>query len=244
MKTTKLFSIILSFCLFMCVSTFSAGCHMRDFRGDGNVVKQDRKVSSFNGLEISGAFEIILNQGDIEAVTVEADENILPYIRTEVVNGTLIIETKDKPFHHATRMKVYITIKGLKSIDLSGAIDLQTQNRLNLSDLEIDVSGASNANLDIAVQKLSLDGSGASKLIFKGSAVEVKMDLSGASNIYAFDMPVENYTISLSGAGKAEINVLKKLSVEISGAGSIKYKGSPAMIDEDVSGAGTIKKVE
>ncbi len=244
MKTTKLFSIILFASLFIGISTLTAGCHMRDLRGNGNVIKQDRKISSFNEIEVSGAFEVFLKQGDVEAITVEADENLMPYIRTEVVSGTLIIETKDNLFHHMTEMKVYITFKGLREIELSGAVDIRTQNQLNLSDLKIDVSGASNANLDIAVQKLELDGSGASKIFFKGSAVNVEMDLSGASDIFAYDMPAENYKISISGAGKAEINVQKSISAEISGAGSIKYKGSPATIDQEVSGAGTIKKVQ
>jgi len=244
MKTTKLFSFILFATLFGGVSTLSASCHMIGPKGNGNVVKQDRKVSSFNGIEVSGAFQVYIKQGDNEAVTVEAEENLMTYIRTEVVNGTLIIETKDRPFHNTTKMTVYVTIKGLKSIDLSGAVDLETQNKLNLSDLKIDVSGASDAKLEITVQKLDLDGSGASKLLFRGSAVDVKMDLSGASEIYAYDMPAASYSVELSGAGKAEINVSKKLSAEISGAGTIRYKGTPTVIDQDVSGAGSIKKVE
>lgn len=244
MKTTKLFSVILFASLFIGISTIFAGCHMRYTHGNGNVVKQDRTVSSFNGIDVSGAFDVYLKQGDNEAVTVEAEENLLPYIRTEVVDGTLIIETKDRPFHNTTKMTVYVTIKGLKSIDLSGATDIETQNKLNLSDLKIDISGASEAKLDFAVQKLNLDCSGASKILLTGSAVNVTMDLSGASKLLAFDMPAESYSISLSGAGKAEINVSKKLSADISGAGTIKYKGSPAEIDQEVSGAGSIKKVD
>jgi len=244
MKTTKLCSVILFASLLFGVSSLSAGCHLIGTQGNGNVIKQDRKVSSFNGIEVSGAFQVFLKQGNAETVTVEADENLLSFIRTEVVNGTLIIETKNMPFHATTKMTVYVTIKGLKSIDLSGAVDIETQNKLNLSDLKIDVSGASDAKLEVAVQKLDLDGSGASKLLFRGSAVDVKMDLSGASEIFAYDMPAESYSIELSGAGKAEINVSKKLSAEVSGAGTVRYKGSPTVIDQEVSGAGSIKKAD
>jgi len=244
MKTTKLCSAILFTILFFGVSSLFAGCNLIGTHGNGKVIKQDRKVSSFNGIEVSGAFQVYLKQGDNEAVTVETDENLLSFIRTEVVDGTLIIETKDRPFHATTKMIVYVTFKGLKSIDLSGAVDLETQNKLILSDLKLDVSGASDSKLEIAVQKLDLDGSGASKLLFRGSAIDVRMDLSGASEIFAFDMPSESYSIELSGAGKAEINVSKKLTAEISGAGTVKYKGSPTVIDQEVSGAGKIKKVD
>jgi carbon monoxide dehydrogenase subunit G len=244
MKTTKTLSAVLFFSLFIGISTLFAGCHLRGPAGDGNLTKQERKISSFNGIDIGGAFNVYLKQGDAEALTLEAESDILQYIRTEVKDGILNIDIKDHSFHQIGKINVYITIKGLKSVDLSGAVDLQTQNKLNLSDLSVDVSGAADLRVEMAVQKLSIEGSGASKMSFTGSASEINMDLSGASEIYAFDMPADNYSISMSGAGKAEINVTKKLIVEISGAGTIRYKGSPAEISQDLSGAGSIKKVQ
>ncbi len=89
-----------------------------------------------------------------------------------------------------------------------------------------------------------LDCSGASKIKLTGTAVDVNMDLSGASDIFAFDMPAENYDIEISGAGNAQLTVNKRIRAEISGAGSVKYKGSPTEIDQSVSGAGSIKKVQ
>ena len=56
-------------------------------------------------------------------------------------------------------------------------------------------------------------------------------------------MVAETYDIEISGAGEAQINVTKKIAAEISGAGTVKYKGSPSEIDQNVSGAGSIKKV-
>ena len=244
MKTTKILSTILFVSLFMGVSTMFAGCRFNGHAGDGPLIKQERKITSFNGIDVAGAFNVYLRQGDAEALTIEAEEKIMQYIRTEVKDGILNIDMKDHVYHNTGKINVYVTIKGLKSLDLSGAVDLQTQNKLSLSDLSVDISGAADVRLEMSVQKLSIDGSGASKMSFTGSASEVTMDLSGASEIYAFDMPAESYTISMSGAGKAEINVTKKLNAEISGAGSIRYKGSPAEISQDLSGAGSIKKVQ
>jgi hypothetical protein len=211
--------------------------------GDGNVLKETRTVASFDGIEVSGAFDIILKQGAAEEVIVEADANLLPIIRTEVVSGTLMIETK-KPVHHVTVMRVYVTVKDLKRIDVSGAVDINTEGQITVPELSFDASGASDSKLDIVVQKLRLNCSGASKMKFSGSAVDVNMDLSGASDIFAYEMPAENYDIEISGAGNAQINVSKKIRAEISGAGSVKYKGSPTEVDQSVSGAGSIKKVQ
>lgn len=240
----RIFSMFLFVSLFVGITTLFAACNVIPaVHGDGNVLKETRKVSAFDGIDVSGAFNVILKQGAIEEVTVEADANLLPIIRTEVVAGTLMIEIK-KPTHHVTVMKVYVTVKDLKQIDVSGAVDINTEGRITVPELSFDASGASDSKLDIAVQKLKLDCSGASKMKFSGTAVDVDMDLSGASDIFAYDMSAENFDIQISGAGNAQINVSKKIHAEISGAGSVRYKGSPTEVDQNVSGAGSITKVQ
>lgn len=244
MKSMRTFSTFFFACIFAGMSTLVSGCNtIGGVHGDGNVLKETRKVSSFDGIDVSGAFDIIIRQGTAEEVTVESDANLLPLIRTEVVAGTLRIETR-KPVSHPTVMKVYVTVKDLKNIDVSGAVNIDTDGRLTVSELGIDASGASEAKMELAVQLLRLDCSGASKMKFNGSATEVKMDLSGASEIFAYDLLSDSYDIEISGAGNAQVNVSKRIRAEISGAGSVKYKGSPAEVDQSVSGAGSIRKVE
>ena len=244
MKSTRIFSTLLMVALFAGLSGIVSGCDAVDgLHGDGNVLKETRKVSGFDAVDVSGAFDIILKQGTTEEVTVEADANLLPVIVTEVTGTTLRIDTR-KPVHHVTTMRVYITLKDLNKIDVSGAVDISTDGRLSLQNLSVDASGSSDSKMDLAVQRLELDCSGASKMKFSGSAVDVSMDLSGATDIFAYDLVSENYDLEISGAGNAQINVSKRLRAEISGAGSVKYKGSPTSIDQSVSGAGSIKKVE
>lgn len=240
----RIFSMFFLASMFVGMSGLFAACNViNGTRGDGNVLKETRKVSSFDGIDVSGAFDIVLKQGTVEEVTVEADANLLPLIRTDVVGGTLKIDTK-KPINHVTVMRVYVTVKDLKHIDVSGAVDINTEGRITVPELSIDASGASDSKLELGVQKLKLDCSGASKMRFSGFATDVSMDLSGASDIFGYDMLAENYDIEISGAGNAQINVSKKIRAEISGAGSVKYKGSPSEIDQSVSGAGSIKKVQ
>ena len=236
MKTVK----ILSSLLFTVLILF-ASCSVLGERGNGNVVKQERKVSAFNAIEVSGAFDVYLSLGSTQSVIVEADENLMPLIRTEVSGGILKIDNK-KPIHDSKSLKVYITVTDLKKIEVSGAVDLQTQNKLTLNELEIEISGATDATLDLAVQKLVVSSSGGSKLKFSGMANKVDMDVSGAVDIHAFDLLAEIVSLSISGAGDAEINVTKELNAEISGAGTVRYKGDPAKVDSNVSGAGSIKK--
>jgi len=72
----------------------------------------------------------------------------------------------------------------------------------------------------------------------------VDLDVSGAVDFFAFDLPADNYLISISGAGKAEITVNKSLDVDISGAASVRYRGNPERNIQDISGSGSVKKVD
>lgn len=243
MKTMRFFSMIFLAGL-IGMSNLIASCHTMPggIRGDGNVLKETRKVGSFTGIDVSGAFKIVIKQGATEEVVVEADANLLPIIRTDVVGSTLRIDTK-KSVSNPTTMKVYITVKELSDIDVSGAVDIVSEGMLTMNELKIDASGASDSDLELTVQRLALDCSGASKMKFRGTAGAVEMDLSGASDIYAYDMVAETYNMEISGAGNAQIHATKKLNASVSGAGTVKYKGSPTEINQDVSGAGSIRKV-
>lgn len=218
-------------------------CNVIGEIGSGNVIREERKVSSFNGIDVSGAFDVMLTQGTANSVFIEADDNLMHLIRTEVRDNILVIDNK-KPIAHSKSLKVFITFTDLKSIDLSGAVDIMSQSKLTLSDLSLSGSGASDGKLEMDVQKLKIDCSGGSKLRLSGSARDVDVDASGAVDLLAFDFPAETYKLSISGAGKADINVSKELNVDISGAATVHYKGNPAKNVQDISGAGTVKKVD
>jgi hypothetical protein len=244
MKSTKIFSTLLFTALFVGVSSLFAGCnHMIGIHGDGKVIKETRVVPAFDAIDLSGAWDVTLKQGPNQELTVETDANIMPLVRTDVVNGVLRINIK-QPVGHTTKMTLYITVKDLKRIDASGAVDIHTETCITVPELTIDASGASDAKLELAVQKLTLDCSGASKIKMNGTATDVRMDLSGASDIFAYELLAETYGIDISGAGNCQISVSKKLRAEVSGAGTIRYKGSPTDIDQEVSGAGSIKKAD
>ncbi|MCX6243888.1 MAG: DUF2807 domain-containing protein [Bacteroidetes bacterium] len=240
MKTTKKEFIS---GLLLLVFLVIASCNVIGEEGSGNVIRQERKVSSFDAIDVGGAFDVILTQGTTQSVFLEADDNLLELIRTEVRGNTLMIDTK-KPISHPKCLKIFITFTDLKKIDVSGAVDVESQGKLTMPELSFSGSGASNTSLDLEVQKLNIDCSGGNKLRLSGSAKDVDVDVSGAVDLFAFDLPADNYSISISGAGKAEITVNKSLNVDISGAASVRYKGNPERNFQDISGSGSVKKVD
>ena len=215
----------------------------KGIKGNGNVVKQERKVSDFSGFEVGGAFRVFLTQGDEEKLIIEADENLLPVIETKVKGGTLIITTNENIKDFKT-LNIYLTFKKMNDMEISGACHLTGENKFSFDNLELDCSGASEVDMKLSASSLEMDISGASNIDLYGSAEKISLDISGASSLEAYELETVNCDIEASGAANARISVSNELSAEVSGASKLRYKGNPKLISHDVSGAGSMKKVE
>lgn len=239
-KINRIFTIALTMAIML---VLQSGCTyaFRGIKGDGNVVKKERSISSFDGIDVGGAFNVFLTQGETEKLVVEADENLHEFIETEVRGSTLKIKTTED-INSSTKLNIYITFKDLKDLDVSGACDLIGENKFKLGDLDLDCSGASEMELKLSAGNINMDCSGASNAELYGSAQSLNLDLSGASKLNAIDLEVASCDADVSGASHGKIFVTEELSVEVSGAASLKYKGEPRIKEHDVSGAGSLKK--
>lgn len=208
--------------------------------GSGDVKKESRNVSSFDALDISSAFDIYLTQGNNESLVIEADDNILEYIITEVRSGTLKIYTKEN-IRKVKTMKAYISFKMLRKIELSGACDIHGENAFKFENIEIETSGASDIEMEFTANYVYLDMSGASEISFVGHANKMVVDVSGATDIYAQDFEVKECTVDASGACTIKVFVTDELNVDASGASTVRYKGQPA-VNFDSSGASSIRR--
>ncbi len=205
------------------------------------VKKESRNVSNFNAIEVSGAFEVTMTQGSSEALQIEADSEVMPDIVTRVVGNTLKIYV-DGWQNVRGPLKAYLTFKDLKSIDVSGAVSIESTDRLQFEQLEFGGSGASEVDLELTATKLMLDLSGASKMVLKGKVDRAVAECSGASKLRLGDLETRDFSFECSGASEAEVWATESLSIECSGASSVRYKGNPEKLTTDASGASSIRK--
>ena len=105
--------------------------------------------------------------------------------------------------------------------------------------MDIDVSGASEINLEVKAPRIKAGLSGASKGTFRGETKDVSLHGSGASEFRAFDLMAENSDVDVSGASNADVFASVNLKAEASGASNIRYKGKPS-VSSNTSGAGNV----
>ncbi len=212
-------------------------------RGSGNVIVENRKVSDFTKLDISGAYKIILKQDSTLSVSISADDNLLKYIKTENNGDKLRIYSK-KNLRPRGDLTITIGVKSLKSIETSGAVEVSSNGKIIVQDLKFDLSGATKITMDLNAANVTTDGSGATRVNLTGQASSHHVDLSGASKINALDFVVGDYEIETSGASKCEINVLNTLNIHSSGASTVRYRGNPKTVNDDKSGASSVQKID
>lgn len=189
--------------------------------GSGAMKSETRNVSGFSAIDVSGAFEVeIVAQKDF-SVEVEADDNLLELIKTEVDGDTLKIKS-EKSLKSSNPLKIRISAPNIESLDLSGA------SKVNIANLNND--------------SLSLDSSGASKIKIEGTTKSFDVEMSGASRLDAENLKAENVSVDSSGASSAYVFVTNELKADLSGATNVTYSGSPKNVQKKTSGASSVKE--
>ena len=190
-------------------------------KGSGKLASESREVGSFTGVDVSGVFQVEITAQKEFGVEIEADDNLLPLIKTEVRGGVLRIETKQK-ISTSNPLRIRISAPNIDNIEASGASKVTLSNVKN-DDLRVDTSGAS-------------------KITLAGETANLTIEVSGASAIDAENLKAENANVDASGASHVSVFAINELKSDASGASKIVYSGSPKNIEKKSSGAGSIRE--
>jgi hypothetical protein len=215
-------------------------------KGNGNITTIEKNVSDFDQVEVHGAIDVYVSQGERKPVRIEGDENLLPYIEIEQHNNKIEVSTR-KGFNlrPTKKMKIYVTSPNYYKLEVSGACNINTETKLTLNNpLNIEVSGAGDINADVNAPRVEAEVSGSGNVNMKGETKNFELKTSGAGDAKCYDLLTETTKVNISGAGSAQVFASVELDAHVSGAGSIKYKGNAPKVNQQVSGAGSVKKAE
>jgi hypothetical protein len=213
--------------------------------GSGNVVTKTREVYNFHSVNVEYPAEIVIKQGSVESFKIEAEDNVIENLRTDVKDGILTIASVDSHKRWVTPTKpvrITITVKELDefNFDSAGTVKLDS---LKSDTLDLNINGAGTLTLDdIQVKILNCRLDGAGTLTLSGTVDNLTVDMSGFGSFKAADLQAQVADVSIDGAGSATVWVEKSLTANISGAGSISYYGSPTLA-KNVDGVGSINSL-
>jgi hypothetical protein len=220
-KVLKFVVVLLCLIIFSCdldndtISFSGTNC----VDGQGVVVSESRVLNDFNGINSSIYGDILITQGPLEDVILEAQQNILDVIETNVVNGELII-TLNRCIDIFEPIKVHITIPDIQNLTLTGVGEFVSQNDFSSANLDITLTGTGDFDL-------------------KGTVNNLDILLTGVGDVNAFDLISDVCNVNVTGVGDIEVFANEELNVILSGVGNVFYMGNPDLTI-NITGSGNV----
>jgi hypothetical protein len=229
-------------------------------RGTGTAIDKKINVADFKGIDVSGGIDVILVQGSSESLTLTAQENLFDYIKTEVVNGTLKIYTRNNIWS-TQQMKARITFKNINNLKVSGGGDIYSETPVNVDGLDVYISGGGDFSSEINSEQLKFSIAGGGDAEISGKTKDYNISVSGGGDLKSRvnagitfcrivgggdlylrnDAQASEADIDISGGGDADIKMsTEKLKCSVGGGGDALISGQASVFDINIGGGGDV----
>lgn len=199
--------------LLLLVLATSSSCMLNGLTGNGNVQTQNRAITQeFKAISVSQGIDVYLTTNESNSVKVEADDNIIDLIKTEVENGELKIYLSKQVWHSKVR-KVYVSMPVINEISTSSGASVKLENSIIVDKLVISASSGSDIIANIGVSDLSCDASSGADIKLSGTVKNFDVNASSGSDINADELEAE-YVNARASSG-ADIHVFAAKSIQI-----------------------------
>jgi hypothetical protein len=240
-KLTVITSLLIAASLLLagCI-TIDTGGGFRSLRGNGDVISQERSVSGIDEVSLFGMGNVEITTGSTESLTIEAESNLMDYLTSDVVNGTLELKTRDFVNLHPTKNIVYhLKVKSLNGLEIlgSGNIDL---DQADTNTMHLTIAGSGDINIsDLTANVLDVTIPGSGRVDVNGTATDQTINVAGSGKYFADNLSSQTANVNIAGSGDVRIWVTDTLDIRILGSGDINYYGSPT-IHQTIVGSGKI----
>ena len=210
--------------------------------GTGNVITENRTVTTFTGISLECHATVYFTQGDEQSVKVEASDNIMSHIVTVVQDRSLDIKLEDG-FKTREPITVYVTVKELCQLAVAGSGKMIGKSHINCDNMSLGVAGSGDITADIRSLAVKISVSGSGGLNLSGTTTSMDIKIAGSGNVNAKDLQAINSTVALTGSGSSIINTKEELNVSITGSGGVRYVSEPAKVKSNITGSGNVSKI-
>lgn len=213
-------------------------------KGNGKIITEKRTTASYDEINVSGFFDVVLVSGKEGAISIQAEENILRYIKVEVEGNVLKIYT-EKNVNISTNKNIILTVpfEQISFVSLSGSGDIISKNTIVSPTFKAKLSGSGDLTLDVKSSDFEVNLSGSGDVVLTGNSDNFVSKTSGSGDVDATNLSAKNANLTISGSGDMKVNCTESLFARVSGSGDIEYKGDPKSKDTKVSGSGEISKI-
>ena len=213
-------------------------------RGSGDITTQTRPVGDFDGVTLMSGGRLLITQGTEESLTIETDDNLMPFLETEVSGGELRISAeKDGTSYNldpSGDIIFRIGVIDLRDITVYGGGDFE-MGTLTTAQLDLEVFGAADVVIDdLSADQLRINVPGTADITLSGAVGSQEVRWIGAGTYTGGELRSETAVVSVTGAATVEMWVTDDIDITVTGAGTVNYYGTPT-VTQNVTGVATVR---
>ncbi len=217
------------------------GFGFKSIKGSGDVKTEVRNLSGFTKVESDGSINVFINKATAFEVKVEADDNLIPYIVTEVKGNALVVRMKDNVnIRNARKMTVYVSMPKLTALATRGSGSITSESKFSGDEIVVKTQGSGSINFSFDGKSAAISAHGSGGIKFTGSISKVEVSAHGSGGIRA-QLESESAHLSVGGSGSVNISgSAKDVVAEVQGSGSIDgYSFMTKNLNATVQGSGS-----
>lgn len=226
------------------LALFTSSCVNINFgdgkKGNGVVAEETRKITEdFTEISAAEGLDVFVAQGDKFKILVEADENVIELIATDIREGKLKIHTLEN-IGRATK-NVYVTLPEITVLESSSGADLIVQNEIKTGKLDLEASSGSDLEVEVIATEIEADASSGADIKISGKTEVLYADASSGADIKARSLLAKRCNADASSGADISVNVSETLTADASSGADISYSGDP-QVSKKKSVSGSVHK--
>lgn len=212
--------------------------------GSGDLVSEQRNVKKFKAISVGGDFNVTLRQSANFKVNIEADDNIIDDIQTDVDDEKLHISFEDNIRFSNTTANVLIEAPEFVYIRGAASARIKSENNLSSGNkIKVDASSAANLQLSIDAPDANAEASSGSSIYLKGHTKNLDSEASSGAQLNTSELLAENVKAQASSGATLKLHASVQLNAQASSGASIAYRGNPTVSKQESSG-GSISRMD
>lgn len=219
---------------------------MTCIEGEGEITEEERLLPVYDELDVECSVNVFLHQdskNEQSKAIIKGQPNLIPNIKLDVSGDKLTVET-DRCMNTTKTIEVHLYFPILTNINVESSANLYSEGRIKTNDLEIEIDGSGDVDLDVKTESLETTINGSGDIKLSGKTDEYDIEINGSGDVLAFDLSTKETEIEINGSGSCEVDVSESLDILINGSGDVKYKGSPEHVNQRINGSGEVQTVK
>jgi len=226
---------------FLVVALFINSCQFNCVKGSGNITSEERQFDGAQIIELSGSANVYVSLDSTPSLKIEADDNLLPLITTEVQGKKLVIGSK-KCYSSKTPVKVYVHVLDLTGLSLTGSGSIEGSSVFTTEKFDVSIGGSGSVDFSLKATSVQTELTGSGRIHLQGETKNISVKITGSGNVDVAKLKSENVGVTITGSGNAFVYASEALDVNISGSGSVMYSGEPTNVMKNITGSGSVSK--